>query len=120
MSETEQKPILAQVAPPQQRTLNPTVTAGFGAATPSTGVTYGQSLFSVMHSAGGALQGVASMRTTILTDLFTRLKDKTMYLQNITLGDEQISASLSRLYQGTSLKFNYFMCDASISTSVSH
>ena len=40
-----------------------------------------------------------SLRDTILADLHSRLHQKIMYLQNITLGDEEISARLSRLYR---------------------
>ena len=38
-----------------------------------------------------------SLRDTILADLHSRLHQKIMYLQNITLEDEEISARLSRL-----------------------
>ena len=40
-----------------------------------------------------------SLRDTILADLHSRLHQKIMYLENITLGDEEISARLSRLYR---------------------
>ena len=96
MADTDKKPLVIQLPQLLTSQLPASITPQPSfSGTPQPSGTYGQSMFSVMQGQ----QGDANMRTTILVDLFRRLKDKTMYLQNITLGDEQISASLSRLYQ---------------------
>ena len=54
---------------------------------------YNPSMFSLMQA-----QQPNNMGAAIVRDLFQRQKEKIMYLQNITLGDEEISACLSRMF----------------------
>ena len=55
-----------------------------------------QSMFSVM-------QHSSVFAGNIVLDLYQRQKEKIMFLQNVTLGDEEISAALSRLFSRKSI-----------------